>query len=372
MYVSMNYRVSGWGFLASQETKAVNATNLGLRDQRAALQWINKYIANFGGDPSRVTLWGQSAGAISSSLHMLTNNGDPAGLFRGAFMQSGAPIPVGDITRGQVWYDQIVNQTNCTGQNDTLNCLRSVPYEDLKIVINRTPNYYDYTSLDLVWVPRADGDFLPDNPQNMVLNGTVANIPIVSGNCADEGTVFSLTSLNITSNDDFRSFLKFNYLSDVPDQNVSDVLELYPDNRNEGSPFNTSIFNAITSQYKRNAAFQGDVVFQAPRRFFVQQRFASQNIWSYQSSRGMDTPFVGAYHSSDLSYHVLDDYLIRFVTNLDPNNGTEPGWPKYDNSSKQILWFTHDNNDTGVQLSTDDYRVPQMTYLTGLGLAYPL
>ena len=106
----------------------------------------------------------------------------------------------------------------------------------------------------------------------------------MSGNCADEGTVFSLTSLNITSNDDFRSFLKYNYLSDVPDQNVSDVMELYPDNRSDGSPFNTSVFNAITSQYKRNAAFQGDVVFQAPRRFFVQQRFASQNVWSYRAS----------------------------------------------------------------------------------------
>jgi len=104
------------------------------------------------------------------------------------------------------------------------------------------------------------------------------------GNCADEGTVFSLTSLNVTSNDDFRSFLKFNYLSDVPDQNVSDVLELYPDNRRDGSPFNTSVFNAITSQYKRSAAFQGDVVFQAPRRFFVQQRSASQNVWSYRAS----------------------------------------------------------------------------------------
>jgi len=113
-------------------------------------------------------------------------------------MQSGAPIPVGNITRGQVcvlwliavshslkgrkvWYDQIVNQTNCADQDDTLNCLRSVPYEDLKTVINRTPNYYDYTSLDLVWVPRADGDFLPDNPQRLVLDGTVADIPIVSG-----------------------------------------------------------------------------------------------------------------------------------------------------------------------------------------------
>lgn len=81
----------------------------------------------------------------------------------------------------KVWYNQLVDQTNCTGSNDTLSCLRNVPYEDMKTVINRTPNYYSYESLDLVWVPRADGIFLVDNPQRLVANGTVANIPFVSG-----------------------------------------------------------------------------------------------------------------------------------------------------------------------------------------------
>ncbi|KAF7783931.1 CAZyme family CE10 [Agaricus bisporus var. burnettii] len=372
IFVSMNYRVSGWGFLSSQETKNVNGTNVGLKDQRTAIEWVNKYIGNFGGNSSRVTLWGQSAGAISSSLHMLHNNGNPDGLFSGAFMQSGAPIPVGNYTGGQPWYDQLVNQTNCTGSGDTLDCLRKVPYEEMKTVINRTPSYYSYLSLDLVWVPRADGDFIADNPQRLVEEGSVANIPFVSGNVADEGTVFALSSLNVTSDDEFREWLKFSYMSDVPDQNVSDVMELYPSDPSAGSPFNTSIFNAITSQYKRSAALQGDLVFQAPRRFFVQQRSGDQPVWAYQDSRGKYTPFVGAYHSSDLTKMVLNDYLIRFVNNLDPNNGTGPDWPKYDNSSKQIYWFTSDNDNTGVEISTDDYRVPQMEYLTNLSLAYPL
>jgi acetylcholinesterase len=51
----------------------------------------------------------------------------------------------------------------------------------MKTVINRTPSYFSYQSLDLVWVPRADGDFLVDNPQRLVQNGSVANIPFVSG-----------------------------------------------------------------------------------------------------------------------------------------------------------------------------------------------
>ncbi|ESK84804.1 carotenoid ester lipase precursor [Moniliophthora roreri MCA 2997] len=101
IYVSMNYRVTGFGFLASKEVKEAGVGNLGLQDQREALRWVQKYIGAFGGDPSKVTIWGESAGAISVSLQMLANGGDTEGLFRAGFMQSGSPIPVGDITNGQ-------------------------------------------------------------------------------------------------------------------------------------------------------------------------------------------------------------------------------------------------------------------------------
>ncbi|KAF9447550.1 alpha/beta-hydrolase [Macrolepiota fuliginosa MF-IS2] len=367
VYVSMNYRVSGWGFLASQEVQSANATNLGLRDQRLAMQWTNRYIKSFGGDNTRVVIWGQSAGAISASLHMLTNNGSTDGLFRGAFMQSGAPIPIGNYTEGQSVYDQITNQTNCASSNDTLNCLRSVPFEDLKTVINRTPNYYSYSSLDLTWVPRADGIFLVDTPQRLVLQNSVARIPMVTGNVDDEGTVFALSSLNVTDSDEFKAFLDYAYLQHVPDPYVNEILNLYPNDSSAGSPFNTSNINAITPEYKRSAAFQGDVVFQAPRRFFVQQRSGYQPVWSYLSTRKKQTPFVGSYHGSDLANHILDDYLIYFVANLNPNTGNGPEWPQYDNNSKQIYSFIND----GVGVTTDDYRVPQISYLTNVSLEYP-
>ena len=88
--------------------------------------------------------WGESAGAISASLQMLANGGNTEGLFRGAFMQSGAPIPVGDITHGQQYYDAIVKQTGCSGSADTLDCLRTVPYGSLKAAINKSPGIFDY------------------------------------------------------------------------------------------------------------------------------------------------------------------------------------------------------------------------------------
>jgi acetylcholinesterase len=75
---------------------------------------------------------------------MLTNGGNTEGLFRGAFMQSGAPIPAGDITHGQQYYDAIVMQTGCSGSADTLDCLRTVPYSSLKAAINKSPGFFAY------------------------------------------------------------------------------------------------------------------------------------------------------------------------------------------------------------------------------------
>jgi acetylcholinesterase len=142
-------------------------------------------------------------------------------------MQSGAPIPVGDITDGQRYYDAVVEEVGCSSEPDTLECLRTVDYAALYTAMNKSPNILSYQvgmpsavfhslaydsgqifqSLILAWLPRADGVFLTDNPQKLVADGSVANIPIITGmhrssthlyfyfylplwigNCDDEGT----------------------------------------------------------------------------------------------------------------------------------------------------------------------------------------
>lgn len=75
---------------------------------------------------------------------MLTNNGDQEGLFRGAIMQSGAPIPVGDIEHGQGYYDFMVDRTGCSNATNTLDCLRSVPYSTFKKAMDDSPNFFAY------------------------------------------------------------------------------------------------------------------------------------------------------------------------------------------------------------------------------------
>jgi carboxylesterase type B len=73
--VSIQYRLSGWGFLGGKQAIDGGAANLGFRDQRLALTWIKENIAAFGGNPSKVTIWGESAGGQSVGSQLLAYNG---------------------------------------------------------------------------------------------------------------------------------------------------------------------------------------------------------------------------------------------------------------------------------------------------------
>ncbi|KAJ6462794.1 carotenoid ester lipase precursor [Mycena vitilis] len=374
IYVSMNYRVAAFGFLASKEVRAAGVGNLGLQDQRQALRWIQKYISSFGGDTTKVTIWGESAGAISVSLQMLANGGNTEGLFRAGFMQSGSPIPVGPIENGQKYYDQIVSQTGCSTASDTLECLRAVPFADLKAAQDATPFIFSYQSLVLTWLPRADGTFLTDNPQRLVQQGKVANIPFVTGDCDDEGTLFSLSTLNITTDPEFLTYLKTYWLPEASTAQGNTLNTLYPSDLTDGSPFDTGLLNNITPQFKRIAAFQGDAVFQAPRRFFQQTLSGKQNQWAFLSKREKGVPLLGSFHATDILNVYFDgeltDYLINFASTLNPNGKTVPNWPAYTTATPNMMTFLDGVIPTTI--SQDTYRAAGMAFLTNLTLEFPV
>lgn len=128
--VSIAYRLSGWGFLDSNEIRAAGVTNIGMYDQRKALYWIQENIAAFGGDPNRVTIWGESAGAGSVGIHLIAYGGRDDGLFHGAMCESGNSILLGptnyDVSDGQMIYDNITAAVGCSGSADTLGELKNV------------------------------------------------------------------------------------------------------------------------------------------------------------------------------------------------------------------------------------------------------
>lgn len=100
--VSATYRLNAFGFSASREMADAGLLNLGLEDQRVAMQWVKKYISQFGGDPDQVTIFGESAGSWSVNAHLLWDDGDNQDLFHGAIGASGGPVMVEGPERQQV------------------------------------------------------------------------------------------------------------------------------------------------------------------------------------------------------------------------------------------------------------------------------
>ncbi|KAF7983954.1 hypothetical protein HWV62_18374 [Athelia sp. TMB] len=330
--------MSAFGFLPGREIKDAGLGNLGLQDQREAMRWVQRYIRQFGGDPTKVTIWGESAGAQSVGLHLLANNGDPGGLFRAAFIESGSLFPTGDISLGQECFDAF--------------------------------------PLSIAWPPRVDGIFLVDNPLNLIAAGKIANIPVINGCVDDEGTLFTIftSAGNISTDAEFRASVQNDWFPEAPSNVIDQILAYYPANVTLGSPFGTGEANAANPEYKRVAAFIGDAFFQAPKRYFLDALADRQNVWSYAYQRFKELPLFGSYHSSDNtaiynSDNNLVNYMIRFVNDLDPSGGSDLAWPKYTRDSPLLLTLL-DPGDT-LELSNDTFRQTEIAYLRDLMVQYP-
>ncbi|KAJ7116116.1 sterol esterase [Mycena crocata] len=394
-----NYRLTAFGFLAGKEASAAGITNLGLQDQIFALEWVQKHISSFGGDPERVVLGGASAGATSTGLLLLHNKRMTApDLFRGAFTISGTPVPVLSQADGQGHYDGLVAANNCTAAADTLECLRDVPYDTLLGTINATPDLFSYQGLELIWGPRVDGDVVLQNPALSIAQGAFAKIPILTGDDDDEGTIFaygtSLNSFNITTEEGFLDYVHTVFLPTATPEQMSRVATLYPQDPTQGSPFDTGSDYQLTPEYKRVAAFIGDFMFHSPRRALLQQASKTQDTWSWLNKRGKSTPdnpmaFLGAQHVAELPMflatdttvptdHVAVNALINFVNTLNPNhpaphsnskNNSSVFWPKYQTPSadgpSSLLTFSDPLTAT---ITGDTFRANGIQYISELQL----
>jgi para-nitrobenzyl esterase len=198
--VTINYRLGALGFLGHRDLKEPDGFvgNWGLHDQVAALRWVRDNIAQFGGDASNVTLFGESAGGFSVSA--LLGAPSSAGLFRRAIVQSGG-VQVHSIDEGERAADRLtalLGISSCTRE-----ALVSVPFADLlaatEELARRRP---DPGLIPLPFLPVVDGVFLPQHPLAAVGQGAAVGIDLLIGTNRDELALFGLGRPELTGLDE--------------------------------------------------------------------------------------------------------------------------------------------------------------------------
>ncbi|KAH6664513.1 Alpha/Beta hydrolase protein [Halenospora varia] len=416
--ISIQYRLSGWGFLGGKEALEGGATNLGFRDQRLALQWIRENVGAFGGCPDKVTIWGESAGGQSVGSQLLAYNGRDDSLFRGAIAESGGPAVsffpstlVGgyNSTAYQTTYNTLVSNTSCAStlsSGNSLACLRTLPFAELNSALNSTSG----NELG-PFVPIIDGDFIATYPSVQLAKGDFVKVPLLIGTNTDEGTAFAPASpINTTT--EFLSLLNATFAS--PDAaTASTIAALYPDIPAIGIPDfstypyapNSSLALALGKQYRRKTSFFGDLTVNSARRAsnvawssygvpsysyrfnvvvngvpnYIGATHFQEVAFMFNNTRGEGyavDPFANLTSTQSAGFQSLATFMSRswvsFVVDGTPAKSRvagAPTWPNYDIVTGGGVGKNMVFEANGSYVEVDDYREEGMKWIADNALS---
>jgi para-nitrobenzyl esterase len=325
--VTINYRLGILGYFAHPELS--HQSNFGVLDQIAALQWVRKNIAAFGGDPSRVTIFGESAG--SWSVNLLVASPLARGLFHRAIGESGAQFsPMRKLPEAEHAGAQLA---------ESLAVLRAKSAGEL---------------LKLPWAsnPVVDGSTFPQDVYATFAQGKQNDVPLLAGSNSDETT--SLSPWPATANAAAFIAQARRAFGDSADE----FLKVYPA---------ATDAEAEAGHY---ASFR-DQIFTWQMRTWVrmQARTGKSKAYLYQFTRippGPASARLRAFHASEIAYvfgnlepprpweaadrelsSQMLSYWVNFATHGDPNGKGLPAWPAYDESTDRNIVF-------GDKITTSD------------------
>ncbi|KAJ7779459.1 alpha/beta-hydrolase [Mycena maculata] len=256
--VSIAYRLNLLGFLGGSVLAADGDLNARLLDQRAGLEWIQRHIAEFGGDPANVTIYGESAGAASVVMQAVAYGDERKHLMRRGIGYG----PTNTANQSDALFEMVAGFIGCPASGgDAMPCLRHAAVGALMSAINRVPSI---TPLAIPFGPIIDEptEFLPDLPSRM---------PGVSNSTIDQ------------------------------------ALALYPAPNATGSPFAT--------QWDRASTMAGDVLFSCMFAWFLADQLASNGVentflFSWNAPDAVlytEAPYLGAARTLDL-YYLFDEF----------------------------------------------------------------
>lgn len=194
IYVSVQYRLGVFGFLGGADVRENGVRNAGLYDQRLAIEWVQRHAGAFGGDPSKITIWGGSAGGGSVTYQLMYGGGLGASPFRAAIAEYPWWQPLLNDSTQELQYRLALNAAGCDG----IECLRGLSEADLTNAgqasfNNSYPGPGD--GYGTFWFgPVVDGEFLQTLPDEAFKRGDYYKVPLIVDRDGYEGYIFSNAS----------------------------------------------------------------------------------------------------------------------------------------------------------------------------------
>ena len=349
--VTINYRLGPLGFLAhpalTAESPDGSSGNYGLLDQIAALRWVRTNIAGFGGDPQNVTVFGESAGAISILALLVSPLAE--GLFDRAIAQSGIMLDSGfgvgtavTLEAAEAAGMDYAGHLGVDPAGDVPAQMRAKSADELLQAADEYVTDLGLLEKGLNWTPVADGYLLPGLPGDLWTAGRCHDVPLLTGSNADEGNLFvAMMPLSADQYDQEMQKIFGPY--------AQEAMALYPNTGTQG--LDSGISRMLT-----------EVGFASTARLAARMMEASTDspAYLYQFTReSLVLNSLGAFHSLEIPYvmgnldlftslgmitptdrrlsETMMGYWARFAATGDPNGGGAPEWPRYDAASDQHL-----------------------------------
>ena len=335
--VSINYRLGALGFLAHPELSAESAEgvsgNYGFLDQVAALEWVKRNITTFGGDPSNVTIFGESAGG--TSVHALMASPRARGLFHRAIAQS-------------PWVNE-TNITHLTEDSPSVKSSHALGVSWAKAMTGSdSPSLTELRALEpdainkkaqaFSAVATIDGKFLPAPTEDIFLSGRQASVPMIVGTNTDEGTLF-MQMIPAGTREAFVGLL-----GTVYGERAKEVAALYPSS------------DAKELRAQVNAYLTDGWFLRASRNMLLGHTKVEAPAYQYNFTRQSPAmPMLGAHHAAELGYvfntlqsdaygdtddalaAAMIEYWVQFARTGDPNVQGLPAWPVFEPGEQKYL-----------------------------------
>ncbi|HWO01478.1 MAG TPA: carboxylesterase/lipase family protein [Blastocatellia bacterium] len=344
--VTINYRLGPLGYLAHPELTAESpqhsSGNYGVLDQIAALKWVQKNIAAFGGDPKTVTIFGESAG--SWSVNVLVATPLARGLFQRAIGESGGTF--GPMTYLKQDREKLMAAekggaafAKAAGA-DSIKALRAIPAEKIVDVLNNDAEGKKFRT-----APNVDGWVLPDEVRTIFAQGKQNDVPVIVGSNANEMTTLTVPATWPKTIEEYHKRIAAQY-----GEMAKDFDSVYP----------------VKTDADAAGAYLGvlrDVTFTLPMRTWARQTSTGHSkAYLYSFSHVPPNPnskSIGAYHAGEIAYvfdnlnpqntliqeadHKLSDtmsaYWVNFARSGDPNGKGLPKWTAYNIKDEPYMDF---------------------------------